>query len=60
MDDALDEDNEQFTLYQQPSPGTPATYEFEYTINNRLTVTIIDDDPEPSLSIADAGRSRGR
>ena len=59
LDDALDEDNEQFTLYVTPALNAPATYEFEYTINNRLTVTIIDDDPEPSLSIADADGAEG-
>ena len=58
VDDSVDEDNEQFTLYMTAGPGTPATYEFEYTINNRLTVTIIDDD-EASLSIADAGGAEG-
>ena len=59
VDDALDEDNEQFTLYMSPNPGTPLVYEYEYTINNRLTVTIKDDDPEPSLSIADADGAEG-
>ena len=59
MDDALDEDNEQFTMFMQKDFLTPATYRYEYTINNRLTVTIIDDDPEPSLSIADVDGAEG-
>ena len=56
--DTVDEDNEQFTMFMQADFLAPATYEFEYTINNRLTVTIIDDD-EASLSIADAGGAEG-
>ena len=58
VDDAVDEDNERFTLFMQQELGSPATYRYEYTINNRLTVTIIDDD-EASLSIADAGGAEG-
>ena len=58
VDDNLDEGDERFTMYMTPIPGAPATYRYEYTINNRLTVTIIDND-EASLSIADAGGAEG-
>ena len=59
VDDAVDEDNEQFSLYIDPGPGVPASYQFESTISSPLVVTIIDNDPEPSLSIADAGGAEG-
>ena len=59
VDDAVDEDDEQFSLYIDPGPGVPASYQFESTISSPLVVTIIDNDPEPNLSIVDAGGAEG-
>ena len=57
--DSVDEDNEQFTMLMQSGLGTPDTYRYEQSPTNPLVVTIIDDDPEPSLRIADAGGAEG-
>ena len=62
VDDAVDEDNEQFKFdHIDPGPGsargrTSLNPPFR---SNPLVVTIIDNDPEPSLSIADAGGAEG-
>ena len=59
VDDAVDEANEQFGLVLQKGSGAPDAYRYEYPPSSPLVVTIIDDDPEPSLSIADAGGAEG-
>ncbi len=60
VDDAVDEDNEQFTIFMGVTPLTPSVYVLEQTQSNRLRVTIIDDDDAPALSIADAGGAEGQ
>ena len=59
VDDSVNEDNEQFRLFLQDTVGTPPSYRFEQSEDSPLVVTIKDNDPEPSLSIADAGGAEG-
>ena len=52
-DDALDEDDETFTLEIHALENATAG------ARSRATITIEDDDPEPSLSVADATATEG-
>ena len=58
VDDFVNEDPEQFRLFMEYSPGTPATYRYEYSPSSPLVVTIIDNDPA-SLSIGDVDGAEG-
>lgn len=60
VDDSLDEDNEQIHDLHAGGPFLPSVYVLEQTQSNPLRLTIVVDDGEPALSIADAGGAEGQ
>ena len=59
IDDNLDEDEEWFTIRVRWGPDMPARFPKSASDWVSARVTIIDDDPPPHLSIADAAADEG-